>query len=148
MVEQFGLAMMLRCRYSGNRLRIHLGHDQRDVGLVAKLRRVVDDDASGRAGPGRVLTGNAAARRKQADIDARKSNFARSRTGAPCPAKLTVLPTERSLASGISSLTGNLRSSRICEHGFADEAGGADDGYAIGVLAGHGLNTLDRSLGP
>ena len=41
--------MMPRAVYSRDGMRVHLGHDQRDVILVAEPRSVVDDHAAGRS---------------------------------------------------------------------------------------------------
>src|SRR4029079_13347524 len=40
----------------GDRMRVHFGHDERDVVLIAKLGSVVDYDAAGRGGLRRELT--------------------------------------------------------------------------------------------
>ena len=61
---------MPRFLYSAMACAIDLGHHQRDVVLVAELRGVVDDDATGRGRLGRVLARHLAAGREQADLRA------------------------------------------------------------------------------
>ena len=67
-VEQLGLAMMPRFLILRDRVRVDLGHDQRNVVLVAELGGVVDDDATGRGRLRRVLARDFGARGKQPDI--------------------------------------------------------------------------------
>ena len=57
-----------------------------------------------------------------------KSKSARSSTVSSRLPKSTVLPIERSLASACTLPTGNFRCAQNLQHGFADDAGGADDG--------------------
>ena len=112
---------------AGDRVRIHLGHHQRNVVLVTELRGVIDHDAAGLGGAHRVHLGNAGAGREQADL-----RLARNRTSpGPAPAasrpwKRTVRPTERALASGIESRRPESPLLQDRQHVAADEAGRAD----------------------
>jgi hypothetical protein len=51
---------------------IDLGHDQRNVGIIAPARRVVDHHRAGRGDLGRPLLGHGRARRHQANVGAGK----------------------------------------------------------------------------
>ena len=55
-----------------NRLWVHLGHDQRHVGIVAVKRRVIDHDAAGLGSLGRVFLRGVRADSKQRHIPARE----------------------------------------------------------------------------
>ncbi len=48
---------------------IDLGHDQRNVGVVAPVRGIIDHDGAGGGDPGRPFLRHGRARRHQADID-------------------------------------------------------------------------------
>ena len=52
----------------GNGLRIHLGHDQRNIRLITKMRSVIDDDTTCSTGTRSVIGRNTTAGREQADI--------------------------------------------------------------------------------
>ena len=55
---------------AGDGIGIDLRHDQRHVGIHAELGGIVDDDAAGRRGPGRMHRRDLGPRREQRDIDA------------------------------------------------------------------------------
>ena len=70
MVEQLGLAIMLRSRKPASASRIDFGHDQRHVLVHAELRGIVDHHAACRRGARRMDLGHRGAGREQAEVAA------------------------------------------------------------------------------
>ncbi len=70
-VVQFGLAMM-PLTASASAPGVHLGDDERDLGVTTPRRRVVDDQGTGRREPRGVHLRGGAARGEQGHVDARQ----------------------------------------------------------------------------
>ena len=68
MATQFGLAMRPRC--AGERVGVHLGHDERHVGLHAEGRGIVDDDGATRRGGARDAARDGGTCREECEVDA------------------------------------------------------------------------------
>jgi hypothetical protein len=93
-------------------MEIYFGDDQRDVVLVAKLRGVVDDDASRRRGLWRVLARDLGAGGEKTDLRPGEVEAGELVDREVPPLKLTDRPSERLLASAKTSPTGKSRSAR------------------------------------
>ena len=96
------------------RLRVHLRHHQRDVGLHAELAGVVDHHAAGGGGARRVHGRDRGAGREQADVPAAEVE------GLQVPhlehlllAERHLWPVDRPEASAATSSTGNRRSASV-----------------------------------
>ena len=105
MVEQLGLAMMLRSRKPASASAVDLGHDQRHVLVHAELRGVVDHHAAGRRGARRMHLGHRGAGREQAEVEALEVEVLERRCTLSTwsSPKLTSLPAEPSEASATTS---------------------------------------------
>ena len=96
-----------------------------------------------------MLAGNAAARREQAEIDTLEIERGQIPHAVGLAAETHRLA-HRPLAGKRNQLAdGEPTFLQDLEHGLANEAGGTDDGYAIGILAGHRIRYSEskRRLG-
>ncbi len=125
---------MPRFLYSPMACAIDLGHHQRDVVLVAELGGVVDDDAAGRGGLGRVLARHLAAGGEQADLRAREIERGDVDHRDVPAAKLHAFA-ERAVAGERQQL-GHREVAFLehADHHVAHEAGGSEHATLIALL--------------
>ncbi len=114
-----------------DRVRVHLGHDQRHLGVVAIERRVVDHDAASLGGDGRVLLRRVRADREEGDVPAGEVEGVEV-LGLQCPVAEGTLAAQRlARGEGHDLVDGKFPLGEDVEHFPAHVARGADDGDAI-----------------
>jgi hypothetical protein len=127
MVEQFVRDDPARSHVRDLRC-IHFRNDQWNVRVVAKARGVVDDDATRRRSPRRILAGHRPARRKQGELhpaEIELGEIADRELGAVHPDPPPGGPRARECVQAPDRKSPLLENS---EHRLADQAGGADYG--------------------
>ena len=115
----------------GDLLRVHLGHDERDVRLVAEGCRIVDDHATRLRCDGGKLLADAPPCGEEPDLDAAEGVLLEHLDGIGLALELEFLP-----QGALRGEQGQFADRKIsflqdADHFVSDGAGGADDGYTV-----------------
>ena len=116
-----------------DRVGVHLGHDQRHVGVHAVERRVVDHHAARRGGLGRIDLGRLRARGEQRDVPAGEVEMldVLDLEHAARVAELDLAAGRAGRSDRRDLVAGELALGEDVEHFTADIARRADDDYPI-----------------